>query len=396
MWFVATSGQAIEPQKFIVAIVGANVYQGTPAEKQCAQELPGWVLYDGASLAMESTRMDNARAFIELKAWDDGACKPQAEAIAQTLRKDPRVLAVIGHATSTTTLAAAQIYADAGIPLLAPMATSPKILHPNWKPGNPGTLLKNVFRLPPGDSEVQAPAVAWVAVNTLKTRKCLLVTDVSEEAKLYSSLLAWQIKNLLQQKGKTVVDANVKSASDAVQKAKNKAPFDLIVFVGYPASAKKLLEQLRKLYNDLAHRPPLLFTDGAKTPDLDVHGFDTYLTYPVPDIAPYPAELKNDITSGNDAYEIYAYDAMLLLGQVIDQCNQSRQIGRSCILQRLRQIRSLDGGASSYSFVEGENRLSAYYVYRANGTKPGGKPPFDYFRTVESWELTAFAPGRQP
>jgi len=395
---LAGAAVAGEPPKFIVAIVGANVHQGHAPAETCAVDVPGGVLYDGAKLALDSDRVKDAARYIALEAWDDGGCEPQAEAIARIVRTNPNVLAVIGHATSATTRAAARLYAEAGIPLLAPMATSPYILYPDWQPDTSvkGRLLRNVFRLPPGDREVQAPAAALVAAQILTTQKCLLATDVSAEAQLYSHLLGNDIKRLLQQKGKTVeeVTVNSQNTAAAVQQAM-RLRADLIIYCGYPTAAKRLLAELAKSYGNGSARPRLLFTDGANVPDLDVHGVDAYMTYPVPDLGPYPKDLQKDVAGGNNGYEVYAYDAMLLLGQVIDQCRGRGRMGRSCVLNGLAQSRSLNGAASTYSFAGGENLLSAYYLYHADGTKPGKEPHFEYLQTIPSYEIVAFAAGLQ-
>lgn len=55
-----------------------------------------------------------------------GTSSRQALAAADSLAKDPRVLAVIGHANSSASIAASQVYNDARIVQLAPTSSSPK------------------------------------------------------------------------------------------------------------------------------------------------------------------------------------------------------------------------------------------------------------------------------
>ncbi|MBN1430631.1 MAG: ABC transporter substrate-binding protein [Anaerolineae bacterium] len=55
---------------------------------------------------------------IELVAYDDAGDPQQAIEQARRLAVDPEVVAVVGHWRSTTTQAAASIYAQAGLPLL--------------------------------------------------------------------------------------------------------------------------------------------------------------------------------------------------------------------------------------------------------------------------------------
>lgn len=57
---------------------------------------------------------------LALMAYDDGGDEAQAIEQARKVATDPDVLGVIGHWRATTTAAAAAIYAEAGLPLLAP------------------------------------------------------------------------------------------------------------------------------------------------------------------------------------------------------------------------------------------------------------------------------------
>jgi len=58
--------------------------------------------------------------YVELVAYDDGADSVQAAEQARKLAVDPTVVAAIGHFRQETTEAATSIYAEAGIPLIAP------------------------------------------------------------------------------------------------------------------------------------------------------------------------------------------------------------------------------------------------------------------------------------
>ncbi len=51
----------------------------------------------------------------------------QAEAIARALVQDPTIVGVIGHGTSTTTLAAAPIYQQGQLPMIAPTSTTTEL-----------------------------------------------------------------------------------------------------------------------------------------------------------------------------------------------------------------------------------------------------------------------------
>lgn len=64
---------------------------------------------------------------IELAAYDDGADPPMAAEQARKLSVDLAVVAAIGHFREETTAAALSVYAEAGIPLVAPAVLDPAL-----------------------------------------------------------------------------------------------------------------------------------------------------------------------------------------------------------------------------------------------------------------------------
>jgi len=82
-----------------------------------------YIGYDAIYAARLAVREINAAGgvggrMLELVAYDDRADVEMAMASARSLDVDPDVVAVIGHYRQTTTAAAGEIYASAGIPLL--------------------------------------------------------------------------------------------------------------------------------------------------------------------------------------------------------------------------------------------------------------------------------------
>ena len=65
---------------------------------------------------------------VEFESQSDPDTKEEAIAFAAGLRRSPETLAVIGHTYSGTTWSTLPIFADAGIPVLMPNATSPYLL----------------------------------------------------------------------------------------------------------------------------------------------------------------------------------------------------------------------------------------------------------------------------
>ena len=61
---------------------------------------------------------------VELLGFNDAGDPQEAERIARSIAADNRILLVIGHRTSSTSLAAAPIYAAAGLPAITGSATA--------------------------------------------------------------------------------------------------------------------------------------------------------------------------------------------------------------------------------------------------------------------------------
>ena len=85
---------------------------------------------NGARMAVDALNARGATIGGKKVKWvlvpeDDGGDPKAATAAAQKLA-DAKVNAVIGHETSGTTIPAAKIYNDEGIPQISPSATNPK------------------------------------------------------------------------------------------------------------------------------------------------------------------------------------------------------------------------------------------------------------------------------
>jgi hypothetical protein len=214
------------------------------------------------------------------------------------------------------------------------------------------------------------------------------VRDKSPDADAYSKPLATRIQDYLPQMPVVeVISTNPGVIQHAADQIARQRP-DLVIFCGYPSVFQPLVLALRSQFS-ASGRPRLLLTDGAKSKNLNVEPFEAWLTYPIPRIAdgPYPPWLRDDISKNHeDEYEIYAYDAMCILGQAISTCKFGKKgiVSRSCVLNELRSNRCLVGSAGIYSFVAGSNPLAPYYVYHVTGNQ------YKYDQAVEPFALQKF------
>jgi hypothetical protein len=175
-----------------------------------------------------------------------------------------------------------------------------------------------------------------------------------------------------------------------------------VVVCTFNDTAKPLLKALQRAYSKVAfpQRPFLLMTDGSMDRELDATGFRLFLTFPTKGIQNYKIysqrggsakgaedqntdyqQLRSLVDDRrkkgyDESYEMYGYDAMLILGEVARQCQKKGKLGRSCMLQTLKEDRELTGVTEAYTFEEGEH-LAGYYVFAADGLN-GQKPKLQY------------------
>lgn len=201
---------------------------------------------NGARMAVEDlnakgTLINGKKVKFVLIAEDDGADPKQATAAAQKL-VDAKVNAVVGHLTSGTSIPAAKIYNDAGIPQIAPSVTAI---------GYTAMGYKSTFRIVANDAQLGG-ALGRYAVDTLKARTIAVIDDRTA----FGQGLADQfIKGVNATKG-SKVDVKMVSRQFTNDKAtdfnailtaiKSSKP-DVIFFGGMDAVAGPMLRQIKSL-----------------------------------------------------------------------------------------------------------------------------------------------------
>lgn len=338
-------------------------------------------MWDGVKAAYDkSPQLDRLRTLCELRGYEDGSLEDEAEKIGREIALDAQVLAVVGHAASATTRRAAWLYSQAGIPLIMPIATSPYAVYPPSSKAVPSNRLRNCFRLPPSDDKVQAPTLAYVAEERLKSQRAYMLGDVSEGARGYSEPLYGQLESLLGDLliDKQQIDRKSANFQEIAGNIRAQAP-DLVIFCGYGSTATLILSALRREYLDvdITKRPRILLTDGSRVKDLNTSGFDVYLTFPLPDIKYFEDCKSPDFgivrdavpPQGDQSFQIYGYDAMLMISKALEQC-RDQEVSRDCVRRSLGRLPLFTGSTClQYFFADGDNSLSEYYVYRSSSLK---------------------------
>ena len=126
---------------------------------------------NGARMAIEElnakgTTIGGKKVKFELLAEDDAGDPKQGTAVAQKL-VDSKVMGVIGHLNSGTSIPASKIYSDAGIPQISPSATNPKFTRNGYK---------TAFRVVADDVHLGG-TLGRYAVQTLKGKSIAVIDD---------------------------------------------------------------------------------------------------------------------------------------------------------------------------------------------------------------------------
>ncbi len=196
---------------------------------------------NGARMAVEELNAQGVtiagkKVKFELLAEDDAADPKQGTAAAQKLC-DAKVNGVVGHLNSGTTIPAAKLYNQCGLPMVTPSATNPELTTLGYK---------GVFRLLANDNALGA-GLARYAKDTLKLKKVAIIDDRTAYGKGVAEVFAKVAKELgmevvsQQYTNDKAVDFNAILTS-----IKSKKP-EGIFFGGMDPQAGPMLRQMQQL-----------------------------------------------------------------------------------------------------------------------------------------------------
>ncbi|MFC0402417.1 branched-chain amino acid ABC transporter substrate-binding protein [Paraburkholderia rhizosphaerae] len=212
----------------VAPLTGPNAHLGKDTE-------------NGARLAVEEINakglvIGGQKVTLVLDAQDDASDPRQGTQVAQKL-VDDKVVAVVGHMNSGTSIPASKIYSDAGIVQVSPSATNPSYTQQGFK---------TTYRVVATDAQ-QGPALANYAVKTLKAKTVAIVDDSTA----YGQGLATEFEKQARANGLTVLshDATTDKAVDfrsILTKIKGENP-DIIMYGGMDATGGPFAKQARQL-----------------------------------------------------------------------------------------------------------------------------------------------------
>jgi branched-chain amino acid transport system substrate-binding protein len=196
---------------------------------------------NGARLALDEAnaagiKLGGKPVKFELVPEDDQADPKIGNTVAQKL-VDAKVVGVVGHLNSGTSIPASSIYNGAGIPMISGSSTNPALTEQGFK---------TVFRVV-GRDDQQGPAVANYLIATAKPKTAAVIDD----ATAYGEGLANEVEKALKAAGVKVLPREKGTDKTADWKAvltkiKGKKP-DVVFYGGMDATGGPLLKQAREL-----------------------------------------------------------------------------------------------------------------------------------------------------
>ncbi|MBN9429923.1 MAG: branched-chain amino acid ABC transporter substrate-binding protein [Burkholderiales bacterium] len=173
---------------------------------------------------------------FELMSEDDAADPKQGTAAAQKL-VDAKVVGVVGHLNSSTSIPASRIYRDAGIPQISPSSTAPKYTQQGFK---------TTFRVVANDGQLGG-ALGRYAVKEIKAQSIAIIDDRTA----YGQGVADEFQKAAKAAGGKVIGREFTNdkATDfnaILTKLKGAKP-DLIFYGGMDAVGGPMLRQMKQL-----------------------------------------------------------------------------------------------------------------------------------------------------
>ena len=213
---------------------------------------------NGARLAIDEAneakvQLGGQPVTFTLVAEDDQADPKVGTTVAQKL-VDARVVGVVGHLNSGTSIPASPIYNQAGIPVISGSATNPKLTEQGFK---------NQFRVV-GRDDQQGPAIASYLVTERKPKLVAVVDD----ATAYGEGLANEVEKTLKAQNVKVLprEKGTDKTTDwkaVLTKIRGQKP-DAVFYGGMDATGGPLIKQGR----ELGIKAVFAFGDGACTNEM--------------------------------------------------------------------------------------------------------------------------------
>ncbi len=313
---------------------------------------------NGARLAVEDANaagvmIAGKKVTFELMGEDDQADPRMATTAAQRLA-DAEVVGVVGHVTSGASIPASRVYEQAGIPVITPSATNPKLTRQGYKV---------TFRVIANDLQ-QGAAMAKYAAESLKLTKVAIIDDRTAYGQGLADAFAESLKAYgVQVVGREFTNDKATDFMAILTKIKGQQP-DAIFYGGMDAQAAPMLRQMRQL----GYAGKFLGGDGVCTGEMLKLGGaalkeDTYCSQAgipmekMPKGADFKARYKKRFDTDVQLYAPYSYDAAMAMIEAM------KVAGSTAPAKYLPALKSI-----SYEGVTGQIAFDQYGDIKSGGT----------------------------
>ncbi len=289
---------------------------------------------------------------------DDQRDPKQAVSVANKMVNEGTV-GIIGHFNSSCSIPASEVYNRAGIPMITPASTNPKLTEQGFD---------NVFRVC-GRDDQQGKVAADFVINSLKLKKIAVLHDKTT----YGQGLADEFRKSLGNKVEvTYFEGIVQGDKDfkaVLTTVKQKGP-ELIFFGGIYPEAGLLVKQAK----ELGLNAPFMSGDGVIDPKfIEIAGpyaEGTYLTFS-PDPVKIPTakafiENYRKKYGEHGPYSIYAYDTANIMLTAIKEAGSTE--GKK-IIEKLHAL-EFNGALGTIKFdKKGDVTVAPYVIWITKGGK---------------------------
>ena len=278
---------------------------------------------NGARLALEEINkagltIDGKKVVLTLVSEDDAEDPKTATQVAQKL-VDAKVVGVVGHLNSGTSIPASKIYSDAGITQISPSATNPDYTKQGFK---------TTYRLVATDAQ-QGPALANYVSKTLNAKTVAIIDDSTQ----YGKGLADEFEKTVKASGVKVVtrEASNNKATDfkaILTKIKGSKP-DVIMYGGMDATGGPLTKQAA----ELGIKAKIVGGDGMCTQKLAELAGDAVMNVTCSEAgkalskmaqgADFQKRYKERFNTDVQIYAPFTYDAVYVLVDAMKRANST-------------------------------------------------------------------------
>jgi branched-chain amino acid transport system substrate-binding protein len=301
---------------------------------------------------------------IDLQIVDDAADPKEAVSVANKLAAQQDIVGLVGHMNSGTTKPAAEVYNQAGLPVVMPVPTNPEITQRGFN---------NLFRIPPTDL-AQGVAGAKFALAKLGKKRFAIIHDKTD----YGKPLAEVVRKTVDAQGGQVVafegitegDKDFRAVLTKVKQAKP----DVLYFGGIYNEGGLIAKQA----NELGLKVQFLSADGcysSKFIALAGKGASegAIMSFIAPPAGANPAmkQFASRFIAKYGAINAFApngYDATKVLLEGIKRANST---DKAAIIKALHDPSfAFNGATGRITFaVNGDNKNDKLFFYRVTNGK---------------------------